>query len=145
MVRRIARYGVVGSVAAVVYYLSAIALVELGSLHPLAANPVAFVIAFAVNYTGQRTWTFADSARPHRSSLPRFLLVAMVSFTLNQTLFGLLLAHTPLPYQVALPIAAGSVAALSFMLSLLWAFRSASRLPAPLSGAGRAPLRARPG
>jgi putative flippase GtrA len=119
-----ARYATVGGSAAAVYYLSAIALVELGGLQPLAANPFAFLVAFLANYSGQRAWTFSDSTRPHRSSLPRFLGVAVVSFSLNQTLFYLLLSQTALPYLLSLPIAAGSVALLSFILSLLWAFRN---------------------
>jgi putative flippase GtrA len=150
-----ARYATVGGSAALVYYLSAIALVELGGLEPLAANPLAFLAAFAANYSGQRAWTFSDSTRPHRSSLPRFLVVAVVSFSLNQTLFYLLLTHTPLPYQMSLPIAAGSVALLSFMLALLWAFRSdratgthgsaiaATLLPRPASVQNQAALSSR--
>lgn len=124
MILRMARYAAVGASAALLYYLSVIALVELGGFRPLAANPMAFLGAFLANYSGQRAWTFSDSTRPHRSSLPRFLTVAVFSFFLNQSLFYLLLTHTSLPYQLSLPIAAGGVAVLSFMLALLWAFRS---------------------
>jgi len=132
------RYATVGGCAAVVYYLAAIALVELGGLQPLAANPCAFAVAFLVNYSGQRAWTFADSTRPHHSSLPRFLGVAVASFSLNQTLFYFLLMYTPLPYPLSLPLAAGSVALVSFMLSVSWAFRGARKTSTEVSS-GEAP------
>jgi len=133
VVRKLGRYGAVGGCAAVFYYATVIGLVELGGLRPLAANPMAFLLAVVANYTGQRLWTFPESTRAHRSSLPRFLATAALGFSLNQSLFYLLLNLTDLPYVIALPVAAGLVAGVTFTLALLWVFRRERRPAEPLN------------
>ena len=103
---------------------AAAAFVHLG-MPPQAANVAAFHVAFVVSYLGHRRLTFADRATRVRDSLPRFLAVSYASFGLNAALYALLLRFTPLHYLLALAIVLVVVAAVTYTLSRLWAFRQA--------------------
>lgn len=120
--RRLRRFVFVGASAAMVHLLSAALGVRLG-LHPLAANVVAFHVAFVVSYLGQSRLTFADRDVSVRDALPRFLAVSYLGFATNEALYALLLAHTRLHYLVALAAVLVAVAAMTFLLSRAWAFR----------------------
>lgn len=122
MILQLARFGVVGVAAMAVHWLVVRALVPLG-LAPLIANIIGFGVAFNVSYFGHRNWTFG-SAEAHSTTLRRFFAVAISSFVLNECLFYLLLRFTHLDYQIALAIVLVAVAALTFVLSRWWAFRS---------------------
>ena len=89
---------------------------------PLIANIGGFLVAFCVSYTGQRYLTFKAADIPHRRALPRYFLVSVSSFGLNEALFYLLLTYTPIPPQIALAIVLLSVAAGTFVMSRRWAF-----------------------
>lgn len=119
---RLLRFGVAGSLAALVHLLLVVALVERAALSPLRANAAGFGVAFLVSYGGQRYFTFADGDSPHRQALPRYLVVAASGWLLNQSLFALLLACTPLPYPLALGLVLALVAAVTFLLARHWVF-----------------------
>lgn len=121
---RLLRFGLVGAAAAAVHLAMVSLLVALGGWHPLVANVVAFLVAFCVSYAGHAGWTFGDSTASARHSLPRFFAVAVSSFVVNEALYALLLAWTPLQYQVALFITLVAVAVLTFVASRYWAFRA---------------------
>lgn len=123
MQQQLLRFGVVGVSAMAVHMASAVALVELG-LAPLLANVIAFLLAFQVSYFGHRLWTFDARAQAHGQTLPRFFAVALSSFAVNEGLFALLLAYTPLPYWLSLGMVLLAVAAGTFVLSRQWAFKA---------------------
>jgi putative flippase GtrA len=112
----------VGSSAALMHEAIVIGLVEYLEWTPLFANIIGFVVAFNVSYIGHKHYTFNSNAA-HRSTLPKFALVASSSFLLNQGLFFVFLTWTTLPYSVALFIVLGSVALLTYVLSHFWAFK----------------------
>ncbi len=124
MTRQLFWFGVVG-VSAMAVHFAAVAglLVPLGQ-SPLVANVGGFLIAFQVSYWGHRRLTFqADVA--HRQAMPRFFAIACLSFAVNEAMYFVLLRYTPLDYRVALLIVLVLVAALTFVLSKLWAFSEA--------------------
>ncbi|RXZ33985.1 GtrA family protein [Oxalobacteraceae bacterium CAVE-383] len=126
---RLMRFGLIGAAAAAMHYWAAIALVELGGLAPLRANVGAFAIAFWCSYFGHRHWTFADRRGGHPAAVFfRFLATALLGFLLNQWLYYLLLTYLTLPYFISLAIVMVIVAASTYLLSRLWAFR-AEQLP----------------
>ncbi|OWY39731.1 polysaccharide biosynthesis protein GtrA [Xenophilus sp. AP218F] len=132
MNRQLFWFGVVGVSAMLLHFaLVAWLLVPLG-LPPLAANIVAFLCAFQLSYWGHRLQTFQARHIPHRQALPRFFGVSCLSFAVNEAMYFLLLRCTALDYRVALLIVLFSVAALTFVLSKLWAFagHSSGGLPA---------------
>ena len=122
---RLMRFGLIGASAAAIHYFSAILLVELAGLPPLHANIGAFAIAFWCSYFGHRHWTFADRRGGNAVAVfLRFLITALFGFVLNQWLFYLLLTYLNLPYFVSLAIVMVIVAASTYLLSRLWAFRA---------------------
>jgi putative flippase GtrA len=122
--QQVLRFIIVGSAAAAVHFLVVLVLVQ--GLHwlPLLANIAAFVVAFQVSYCGHHFWTFAHDTRSHQQSLPRFLLVAIGSFCLNEFLYFLLLHYAPFPYWLSLGMVLVSVAVITFLLGKFWAFAS---------------------
>jgi putative flippase GtrA len=119
---QLSRFGLVGMAALVVHWLVVVILVPL-ALVPLVANMFAFLVAFQVSYFGHRRWTFAATHLPMQQTLPRFLLVALASFALNEVCYALLLYYTSLDYRVSLLLVLALVASLTFVTSKKWAFQ----------------------
>lgn len=131
MSRELFWFGVVGVSAMLVHFgVVAWLLVPLG-MAPLQANVLGFLIAFQVSYWGHRQQTFQARHIPHRQALPRFFGVACLSFVVNEAMYGLLLRFTPLNYRAALLLVLIVVAALTFALSKLWAFRGTPPIQKP--------------
>lgn len=121
MISQLARFGVVGVGAMTVHWLVVVAIVPLG-IPELIANVIGFCVAFNVSYFGHHYWTFASTTET-LTTFKRFLTVAITSFIVNECLYSLLLNFTTLDYRTALAIVLVAVAALTFVLSRLWAFR----------------------
>jgi putative flippase GtrA len=113
----------VGVAAALVHLSVVWLLVHFLATPPLAANPLGFFIAFWVSFFGHRHGSFRRD-EPHElaRSLPRFAVVAVAGFLVNEALYAALLAWTPLPYAVALFLVIGMVAVLTYLSSKHWAF-----------------------
>lgn len=123
--KQLSRFVAVGASAAGVHYLVVVLLVSLKWLTPAKANVFAFLTAFWVSYFGHRHWTFEAADLAHRQSLPKFFLIASLSFLLNQMLYVFFLTYVPLPYYVSLPVVLIIVAAVTYLSSRLWAFAKA--------------------
>ncbi|MFJ5445186.1 GtrA family protein [Methylobacillus methanolivorans] len=116
-------FTLVGAVAALVHYGSAIFFEGCLQISPSNANLFAFLLAFPVSYIGHHTLSFAGSRQLHRHALPRFLLVACTGFIGNQVLLLSLLQFTRLPFWLALAIVMIIVAVSTYLLSRFWAFK----------------------
>jgi putative flippase GtrA len=125
MKRELFWFGVIGISALLTHFLLVALLVPQG-LQPLQANVLAYLLAFQVSYWGHRQKTFAAGHLAHRQTLPRFFVVASLSFLLNETLYFLLLHFTALDYRVALLLVLFAVALVTFVLSRHWAFAQAN-------------------
>ena len=124
MIAQLVRFGAVGAAAALTHFVVAVSAVRWGGVLPQWANVIGFGVAFVVSFLGQWRWTFRSADAPWRRALPSFFLIAVSSFLLNALAYQLLLTYTPLRYDVALAIVLVAVAALTFVLSRVWAFRS---------------------
>ena len=122
MKRELLVFGCVGVSALLAHFVIVSLWLVPAGLPPLAANVVAFLLAFQVSYWGHRQLTFRAQHVPHRQSLPRFLGVAGLSFALNEALYFVLLRFTALDYRSALLLVLLLVALCTFVLSKLWAF-----------------------
>ncbi|MBV8467009.1 MAG: GtrA family protein [Burkholderiales bacterium] len=112
----------VGATAALVHWCTFTLFVHLG-LNPVwVANPCAFFIAFSVSYLGQRNLTFKAGDVPHSKALPRYFLVAVFNFCVNDILLSLCQHYLPLPPEVDMAFILVIVAVLSYLAGRHWAF-----------------------
>jgi putative flippase GtrA len=123
LVQQILRFGTVGTTAAGVQVGLVALFVEFNLLTPLAANIIAFFIAFQVSYWGHRQWTFNANDRDHRVTLPRLFLIASSAFVANETLFYIFLKDLHLQYILALMLVLTILPVVTFSLSKFWVFR----------------------
>ncbi|MCF6765040.1 GtrA family protein [Thiotrichales bacterium 19S3-7] len=117
------KFGIVGVIAAIVHFSIVTVLVDLFHWYPLAANIIAFLIAYNVSYFGHKNWTFHQEGKKisHTSGI-KFFIVASLSFILNEGLYGIYLLFVP-QYQIALFLTLATVPPITFLLSKLWAFK----------------------
>lgn len=116
------RFGVVGCSAALINFLVVFALVEWASWRSLIANIIAFACAYQVSFIGHHFWTFASEHRVGRFPWLKFLLVALISFALNEFLFFVFLHIVGLYYLLALLCVLLIVPPVTFVCSKFWAF-----------------------
>lgn len=116
------RFGITGTLVTLVHFSIVILLVETEHLHPLTANTYGFLCGFIISFSGHRFWTFSETSRTLRSSLPRFFFIAALNFIGNQTFYYLLLDKLHMHYTIALLLVLSFMATITFFLSKLWAF-----------------------
>jgi len=118
---QLARFGIIGVLAAVTHYLIAISLTQ-QQMAAAWANLIAFVIAFWVSYFGHRYFSFDAGDIAHQQTLPRFILVAVFGFIFNETLLLLMLHYTAITIDIGLPFIILLTAVLTFIFSRFFAF-----------------------
>lgn len=125
---QISRFALVGVLATLVHLAIGTTLIGAG-LAPLLANPVAFVTAFLVSFTGHHWITFAGHGRPLTQTLSRFAVTAVLGFCVNEAALAVLVGATPVPPAAALVASTGLAAVVTFGISRTWAFRSQALEP----------------
>jgi len=120
---QLARFGLIGLLAAGVHFSVLFLLVEKAGLVPLQANCFAFVFGFQVSYWGHRCWTFRGTTALHRVALPKLLLVGITGFVINEALFSFFLIAFNLPYPLALFLTLTVLPIVSFALGKFWIFK----------------------
>lgn len=119
---QLTKFGVVGCMAAVANFLVVVAVVECLHWSPLWANVIAFACAYQISFSGHHFWTFACTERVGRFPWLKFLLVALVSFALNEGLFFVFLTYVGWHYTWSLITVLLIVPPLTFICSKFWAF-----------------------
>ena len=82
LIRQSFRFGAVGLVNTAIGLLAIYAVIFFFDADPAIANAIGYAIGLAVSFTLNRIWTFGDK-RSYGKMLPRFLLVATISYLLN--------------------------------------------------------------
>ena len=118
--RTMIRFGAVGVAATVCHLTAAWVFLHLG-VTTLAANILAFPMAFAVSFMGHYKFTFKSSLEPAQAAR-RFLLASLLGFALNNGLLGVLVVLTSLPPIFSITLALAGVPLLTFVLARAWAF-----------------------
>ncbi len=98
-------------------------LVSQFQLAALVANVAGFLLAFCVSFLGHHRLTFAAQKSQASQALPRFAAVAVLGFVCNESLYALLL-KAGMEYRLALFLVLLAVAAMTWLLSRYWAFRT---------------------
>lgn len=121
MIKQLFRFGLVGLTAAIIHFIIVVFIVQTWFVAPLIANIFAFGISFQISYWGHRKWTFSSNT-PHREAFPKLVLVQILNFSANESLFYIfLMLH--LPYPFALAIVLTILPFFTFVSSKLWVFR----------------------
>jgi putative flippase GtrA len=122
--QQLVAFACVGIAAAATHLAVVGALVETAAVRPIVANIGGFLVAFLVSFSGHSRWTFPTGPGRLRTARVRFFVVALSSFILNQMAYATALSLAgPRYYLPALAAVLLGVAAATFVLSKLWAFR----------------------
>lgn len=121
LIAQLARFGVVGTLAALVHFCSVVLLVQYFGFMPLTANILGFAMGVQVSYWGHRTWTFRGTSVAHHAAYPKLVLLQTANFTVNESLFYFFLS-LHIPYPVALLLVLTILPMFTFMASKMWIF-----------------------
>ena len=121
-VRQLGVFGIVGGVATLVHYGTAIVAAEYSGIS--TANLIGFLVAFSVSYVGHSRMTFrlAPDERDHISRLPRFLVTAIAGFSASQAVL-LVAKGGGFPSWISLAVATAAIPLFSFFVARFWVFR----------------------
>jgi putative flippase GtrA len=126
--KQLAWFIAVGCAAAATHWAVAVTLVSQAGLAPPIANAAGWLIAFLVSFSGHYHLTFRHSGASWIRAAPRFFLISVLGFAVNETSYIWLLRVTSLPYDVLLAAILIAVAALTFLAGRLWAFHYGDNL-----------------
>lgn len=116
------QFALVGGAAAATHLAVVALLVQAGALPPLAANVLAFLLAFVVSYNGHALLTFSAANARGWMVVGKYFAVACLSFVLNELLYWWLLHNLHWHYLISLFLVLVVVAVATFVLSKFWAF-----------------------
>ena len=117
---------IVGSLTALVHFLSLIFFVQVFGVHPNFANFFAFLIAFAFGFTGHFNFTFNSNGQKSewKSKLGKWFVSSVFGFALNQAIFVTGIYIFGKPYYIFIwSIATFLVTVCTFLLAKFWAFK----------------------
>jgi putative flippase GtrA len=121
---RLFHFVLVGTLAALTHLGVVYLCVQFGHLAPLAANLIGWLVAFCVSFSGHFFVTFAQFSASIGQAARRFFLVSLLGFGINEIAYALALSWSKQHYLIILVVVLVFVAALTYVLSLRWAFFS---------------------
>jgi putative flippase GtrA len=125
---RLARFVLVGCLAAAVHLGVVILLVSSFGWPPLSANVAGWMLAFAVSFLGQWQFTFRARRAAAWTAARRFFVISLTGFAANECAYAVLLHWSRLPYDLVLAGVLVATAVMTYLLSSHWAF---GRTPPP--------------
>ena len=126
MIKQLLRFGAIGVVSTVVHVIVALILHHLFGVSPLWSNAGAFFTAWMISYAGNWVWTF-EANTTHAHSAPRYLVVALGGFALNQLIVFVATTWLNWPFWLALIPVVMIVPSIGFVASRYWAYRQSER------------------
>lgn len=118
---RLTKFGLVGVLATIVYYLELWIMVELFELAVLVATSSAFILITIQNYILHHNWTFQSNS-VHFFAFPRFLFMNFIGFWINWFVMFLGVEVLTFNYLFVQAGAIGFVVVWNFALSYFWIF-----------------------
>lgn len=119
---RVLRYAVAGLVAAAIYFLSVMLLVERAAIAPVPAAIAATIIVIVSSYTINRAFVF-ETNRTHTSAFTRFVVASLLGIGLNAALMHLATVVFAWPYLAGAALSTVVVPPMNFVVNYFWAFR----------------------
>ncbi len=121
---RLFSFALVGTLAALTHLGVVYLCVQYANLAPLIANVIGWLVAFCVSFSGHFFATFAKQGANLGQAAGRFFLVSLLGFGINAITYALALSWSKQHYLIVLTVVLVFVAALTYVLSLRWAFFS---------------------
>ena len=118
------QFVLVGGTAAATHLAVVGLLVALLGMPPLAANVLAFLVAFVVSYNGHALFTFSAARARGWPVVARFFAVACLSFVANELLYYIALNWLHWHYFWSLAAVLVLVAIGTFVISKFWVFKA---------------------
>lgn len=119
--REIVVFSLVGILATLTHYFSAIFVIELFGWHVMLANVVAYCIAVGVSFFGHSVFTFKAAMTRHR--LVRFVVVSLTALLLTQLLLLGLTKIAWSGYRINMLAVVCVVPIYSYVVSKLWVYK----------------------
>jgi putative flippase GtrA len=129
------RFGIVGITATLVYAAATFLAVELLALGPVPASVLGHLTAMGVSYLGHSMFSFAVKT-DHRVCLWRFLVIAVLTFSMNVTVTWFLTKVLGVHYQISVGIVGVLIPLTNYFCNRFWVFLPGLRAsPASLNPA----------
>ncbi len=122
MLKKFAKYAIVGFIATLIYMGMLVTLVEVIGMDPVVSSVISFIFILIGSYFGNRYWTF-KSGRGHLYSLSRYLVVSLSGLSLNTGIMYLTVNILGWWYLLGQLIAIFVVPLSNFFLNFYWSFR----------------------
>ena len=119
---RLIKFLMVGGLATICQYAVLIGLVEAVGTDPVIASAIGAFFGAILNYFLNKTTTFKSTAK-HKTTGPRFVLVATTAMTLNAVLMALFTKAFSLPYIPAQIITTGLIVLFTYNANRIWTFK----------------------
>lgn len=126
LIKQLSKFASVGVLATAVH--AVVYTVVGGLLEPMAANLIAFFVAFVFSYMGHFLWTFRAQTKGQKMHKAlryqfRFLAVALMGLLLNSVAVWVVTEWLKVDYLIALIPMIFMVPLFTFALAKLWAFK----------------------
>ena len=118
---RFVRHLLVGGTSTAFYMIGLVLLVEFVGIHAVFSAMISFLCSTVFTYTLNHLWVYR-SQLGHSRSVPRFLVVIAVAFTLNTLIMFLTVNILDWWYIWGLVFATAIVPPTNFLLNYYWAF-----------------------
>ncbi|MEP1444476.1 MAG: GtrA family protein [Hyphomicrobiales bacterium] len=116
------KFLVVGGLSTLFQYAILIGLVELFRTDPVIASGIGAFFGAVLNYFLNKTATFESTAK-HKTTLPRFILVAAIAIGLNAFLMALFTKFLGVAYIPAQIITTGLIIFFTYNANRTWTFK----------------------
>jgi putative flippase GtrA len=126
---RLMRFGVVGVAATLVYAGATLLAVEVFGFSPVPASIFGQLVAMGVSYAGHSRFSFGVRT-DHRAFGWRFLLIAVLTFTLNAVVTWLLTDVLRMSHRISVAIVTVLIPLVNYFCNRFWVF-NAGLAPSP--------------
>lgn len=120
------KFIIVGGLATLVHAVVANVLYATTSFPELLDNMLGYCTGFFCSYFGHMNWSFAKTATQEHTvakSFPKFAVMTLLTFGVNQLVFYVCSSLMSLPFNAALFAGMFVAAVCSYFLNRFWVFR----------------------
>jgi putative flippase GtrA len=121
ILRQLFVFGLVGIVATLTHYLTALFCHEGLAINLYISNLLGYCSAVAVSFFGHGRYTFRVTLNQH--IFRRFVFTSISAFLASEAILAVLENSLQLPHRVSLGFVVLTIPIFTFVLSKLWVFR----------------------